>query len=684
MDNLKGSIKTLFVIGIVVLTTILLSILTLMNVFQFMDATDFQVRESLQNKAGEIRGRLDQRILQVEEKALGLALAVSGSKNYDQDALFSWATGYIKSDSLVYGSGFWLEPNEFQQGMQYYGPYLYNENGTVKLTMDYSNAEYNYFSKPYYTLAKNSSGGVAWESPYKDDVSGVTMMSSSCAIKKNGRFVGVVTVDVSIKELEDYIREIKVGQTGYAFLVSNEGYYLGTKDESKNMQKKITEEGNSELSTFGGKVLGASEISVEESDIFGEDSYVLISPLVTDNLKLVIVAPKSDYMGAVHTAVYQSIGMSLLVMIILCAGMMFIFNRRIGSPIENLMREADKIAKGDLRGDVQVESDDEIGALAHSLKNMSDNLKTVIRSVGGMSEQVAAASEELTASSEQSAQASNQVANSIVMIAENSSQQAVEAQNIQGTAENMSHHSTDIAENTRAVAQNAKNARENVISGRSAISEAVTQMQNITDSTESIQASIKKLSDSGKQIGEIVGMITSIAEQTNLLALNAAIEAARAGEAGRGFAVVADEVRKLAEQSNNSSQQIVELVKSNNTDMEQAISASQLGAESVKKGIATVQSADEVFQNIVDIIDKLVEDVNSISAAIQRMANESEEMLSASVNISNNSIKNSDEAQTVSAATQQQTASVHEISDASRSLADLAGNLQAEISKFKF
>ena len=684
MKRPESSIKTLFVISIIVLTAILLAVQTALNVYQFKSGMEEQVTETLEARAGEISGKLDQRILQIAQKTAGLALGVTNMNNYDETMMFGMAKGYILSDSLVAGSGFWFEPNAYAADTEYYGPYLYRDtDGSVKLTMDYSNAEYNYVSFDWYKNAMAKPGTVAWTGPYLDEVSNTTMLTSASAVMRNKKAVGNVTVDIGITELEKYVQDIKIGENGYAFLVSAEGYYLAAKDESKNMKAKITEEKEAELAKLGSRIVSAKEIFFTETKSFGEDSYVMTAPLCIDNMKLVLVAPKSDYTGPIDRSIVMSIVMAVLVMLILCIAMIAIFNRRVGGPIRHLMEAAGKIAEGDLRTQIRISSDDEMGNLAHSLEHMVENLKNVIGKVNGMSVQVAAASEELTASSEQSAQAAHQVSESIVSIAEGASTQATEAQNIQQTADEVTMHAKDIAERTQNVMQNASGARSSIISGRTSINEAVLQMQQITKSTDSVEQSIHKLSVGSKKIAEIIDMITSIAEQTNLLALNAAIEAARAGEAGRGFAVVADEVRKLAEESNKSSQQITELVHANQTDMEAAIQASAQGSESVQKGIQTVRSADEVFQSIVGTIDSLVSDIENIASAIRDMAEENENVLRASVTIRDTSGKNSNESQTVSAAMEEQSASMHEIADASRSLAHLAGELQAEMKKFK-
>ena len=270
---------------------------------------------------------------------------------------------------------------------------------------------------------------------------------------------------------------------------------------------------------------------------------------------------------------------------------------------------------------------DEIGQLANGFKEMRQQLHSLLANVQDQAQQVAAASEELTASSEQSAQASNQVAESITNIAGGVEDQATASQDIQESAAGVTQQSKDVGAQTAHIVASAQGVKDQVTSGRNSINEAVEQMQQITKSTESIQASIGKLSESGKKISQMVA--------------------------------------------------------NNHTDMEATVTACNEGAESIRAGIQTVHDADDVFEKMVTTIDELVVGINAVADAIRQMETQNESMLTASQNISATGRKNSDEAQSVSAATEEQTASMHEIATASGSLAKLAANLQAEIEKFR-
>ena len=202
-------------------------------------------------------------------------------------------------------------------------------------------------------------------------------------------------------------------------------------------------------------------------------------------------------------------------------------------------------------------------------------------------------------------------------------------------------------------------------------------MTKINEGASTVQVSIDELAKRSDEIGNIVGLISNVAEQTNLLWRLKRQLRARAGEAGRGFSVVADEVRKLAEQSAGSTRHIAELVTKIQQDVGKAINASKEGTADVVEGISSVKEADAVFESVTVSIQALSGGVTDIAASIQKMTEGAKTVKSEVGAIKTISAKNANEAQSVSATTEQQSASMEEIAAAARSLGRLAGQLEA-------
>lgn len=250
-----------------------------------------EVAERLEAQGTGIAERFDNVLTRVAGKTDGLATTLSAMNGtYNMTYAEQVIRQLVASDDMIFGSGVWFAPYKYPGGEKWFGPYFSKgDTGRIDLTMDYSNEEYNYPQFGWYKAAIQGPKDVFWDEPAYDPVTNTTMMSSSAPIRANGQVVGVVTVDIGMKELEDYIQGLKIGEHGYAFLVTQSGLYAASPDADANMKKKITESPDPKRQELGNKIMGLTEPAHFMTDAFGEDAYVVALPIAATGLHLVLV-----------------------------------------------------------------------------------------------------------------------------------------------------------------------------------------------------------------------------------------------------------------------------------------------------------------------------------------------------------------------------------------------------------
>lgn len=372
------------------------------------------------------------------------------------------------------------------------------------------------------------------------------------------------------------------------------------------------------------------------------------------------------------------------VVIIIGISISIFMSLSISKPIIALTDAANKIANGDLSQSVRkIKTGDEIESLSKAFDIMVSNLKNLIQKVNQSAQLLASSSEQLAASSQEASSASMNISNTVTELAQGTTSQAQVTDDANIIVNTMWNEINKASENTKEVSNTSIKVLETANEGLIVSEDAVKKIQEVRNASVETSNVIKLLGQESEKIGEIVVTIQGIASQTNLLALNAAIEAARAGEHGKGFAVVADEVRKLAEESSEAAQQIVNLVKNIQNDTDKAVTVIDESSQEVEEGVLIVNKTGEAFKTIAFEVDKVVKQIKQVSQTSESIANNSEEVVKSISNIASIAEETAASSEEISATTEEQTASIQQIAESSLNLRELSEELEAAIEVFK-
>ncbi|MER2132627.1 MAG: methyl-accepting chemotaxis protein [Carnobacterium inhibens] len=379
------------------------------------------------------------------------------------------------------------------------------------------------------------------------------------------------------------------------------------------------------------------------------------------------------------------IGIIIMILVaVLSVVVAYLTSNNIVKPLNVVMQRMQSISAGDLSSEpLEITEKDETGKLSISMNKMQKTVKSVMKGIAKASEDLSSHSEELNQSASEVKSGSEQVAITMQELATGSETQATTASNLAVVMENFTKKVQSTNKNGEKIKDSSMGVLSMTTEGKQYMEDTSRQMAKIDEIVQDAVAKMATLDNQTQEINNLVVIIQKIADQTNLLALNAAIEAARAGEHGRGFAVVADEVRKLAEQVAVSIADITGFVEKIQTESKRVSDSLQTGYVEVEEGTSQIAKTGQTFNQINASVTTMVDGIKGISDNLESIKVNSEIMNSSIEEIASVSEESAAGVEQTSAASQQITSSMEEVAGSSEQLANLAENLTEMVSHFK-
>ena len=538
----------------------------------------------------------------------------------------------------------------------------------------------------------NSGASVAISNALISKDSGNPIFVVAVPVKDKGKLTGVLGVAITLNELSEKLNQIRVGEAGFVFLSDGTGLTLSHLSKDMIMKFNPLESGKDGYE-------GLAEMAKEMTEgkmgngVFkrpdGTSFRMIYGPIAyTPNWSMGVIIPTSQ-LSTVSDQLIMIILIAFAIITAVLIAVSWFTGNAIASPVNEIAKVIKRLSVFDLRFDENskavkyLKNKDEIGQMLNGIAMMQTNLIELVKTVNLKVSEVSESAENLSSVSQEQLATSEELSSQAQEVDHNVQNTSASIQEVTSGVEEVAASAQDVSRNSQELSNEIAETETAVDNGQVVLNTQDKMMKTVGEQNDKAMDLVKTVAEKANNVQEIVNTIASIAEQTNLLALNAAIEAARAGEAGKGFAVVADEIRKLAEESKTASGNIASILNEIDDGSDQA-------NEAVKKTVELYGELNtgslklvEEFNRIRTNIDSVNSRVESLMGVAEEQSASAEEMASAMDNSARSTGEISEQVMQITKAVEQQTLGAQQVSSAAEQLNALSVVLSEQIAKFK-